>query len=144
VDSVFQQDLKTGKAIEEKVLTIIKKKYPLAVLIDGKFKDYDIFIPENNKTVEVKVDLLTGKTGNMRIELYMDGKPSALLATKADYWVFYTGNGFAWTTPKKLIECIMLNNIPSQKITGRGDTTAKVACLVPNHIFKKYVIQNIS
>jgi hypothetical protein len=49
VDSVFQQDLQTGKAIEEKVLTIIQKKYPLAVLIDGKFKDYDIFIPENNK-----------------------------------------------------------------------------------------------
>ena len=103
MDSVFQQDLKTGKAIEEKVLTIIKKKYPLAVLIDGKFKDYDIFIPENNKTVEVKVDLLTGKTGNMLIELYMYGKPSALLATKADYWVFYTGNGFAWTTPKKYV-----------------------------------------
>ena len=138
--SVVEKDLATGKAVEELVLSIIKKKYPLAVIIDGKFKDYDIFIPENGKKVEVKVDYKTHETGNMLVELQMFNKPSALLSTKADYWIFYTGKEFLWTTPARLIECIMLNNIQSQAITGRGDSQSKIACLIPNQLFKKYTI----
>jgi len=134
----FKKDLQRGRKIEEKILDICKQKYPCSVLIDGKFKDYDLFIPETNKKLEIKGDYRSCETGNIIIELMMFGKPSALLSTKADYWVIYTGEELLWTTPIKIIECITVNNINSRTLTGKGDTASKVACLIPIETFKKY------
>ena len=44
----FQTDLKVGKIYEQQVLNMIQKKYPLANIVEGYFKDWDIFIPELN------------------------------------------------------------------------------------------------
>ena len=134
----FKKDLQRGRKIEEKILNICKQKYPCSVLIDGKFKDYDLFIPETNKKLEIKGDYRSCETGNIIIELMMFGKPSALLTTKADYWVVYTGKELLWITPIKIIECITINNISSRTLTGQGDTASKVACLIPIETFKKY------
>ncbi len=134
----FKKDLQRGRDIEEKILDICRQKYPCSVLIDGKFKDYDLFIPETNKKLEIKGDYRSCETGNIIIELMMYGKPSALLTTKADFWVIYTGLELLWTTPEKIIECITVNNINSRTLTGQGDTVSKVACLIPIEIFKKY------
>ena len=134
----FNKDLQRGRKIEEKILNICKQKYPCSVLIDGKFKDYDLFIPETNKKLEIKGDYRSCETGNIIIELMMFGKPSALLTTKADYWVVYTGKELLWITPIKIIECITINNISSRTLTGQGDTASKVACLIPIETFKKY------
>ena len=134
----FKKDLQRGRKIEEKILDICKQKYPCSVLIDGKFKDYDLFIPETNKTIEIKGDYRSCETGNIIIELMMFNVPSALLTTKADYWVIFTGQELLWTTPIKIIECITINNISSRSLTGQGDTASKVACLIPIEIFKKY------
>ena len=54
----FKKDLQRGRKIEEKILDICRQKYPCSVLIDGKFKDYDLFIPETNKKLEIKGVLL--------------------------------------------------------------------------------------
>ena len=102
----FKKDLQRGREIEEKILSICREKYPSSVLINGKFKDYDLFIPETNKKLEIKGDYRSCETGNIIIELMMFGKPSALLTTKADLWVIYTGLELLWITPKKIIECI--------------------------------------
>ena len=134
----FKKDLQRGRKIEEKILDICRQKYPCSVLIDGKFKDYDLFIPETNKTIEIKGDYRSCQTGNIIIELMMFNVPSALLTTKADYWIIFTGQELLWTTPIKIIECIMVNNIASRTLTGQGDTTSKVACLIPVETFKKY------
>ena len=134
----FKKDLQRGREIEEKILSICREKYPSSVLINGKFKDYDLFIPETNKKLEIKGDYRSCETGNIIIELMMYGKPSALLTTKADFWVIYTGLELLWTTPEKIIECITVNNINSRTLTGQGDTVSKVACLIPIEIFKKY------
>ena len=139
-DKAFQKDLALGQKIEQRILSVIQKKYPCSVLIPGKFKEYDIFIPENNSKVEVKVDYKSQETGNILIELFMFGKPSALLSTKADYWVIDTGKEVLWTTPSKITECIMINNIKSQSILGEGDTQKKTACLIPINLFKKYLV----
>ena len=40
--------------------------------------------------------------------LMMFEKPSALLTTKADYWVVYTGKELLWITPIKINECIKI------------------------------------
>ena len=134
----FKKDLQRGRKIEEKILDICRQKYPCSVLIDGKFKDYDLFIPETNKKLEIKGDYRSCETGNIIIELMMFGKPSALLTTKADFWVVYTGLELLWITPIKIIECITVNNINSRTLTGQGDTASKVACLIPIETFKKY------
>jgi len=134
----FKKDLQRGRKIEEKILDICRQKYPCSVLIDGKFKDYDLFIPETNKKLEIKGDYRSCETGNIIIELMMFGKPSALLTTKADFWVVYTGLELLWITPRKIIECITVNNINSRTLTGQGDTASKVACLIPIETFKKY------
>ncbi len=139
-DRAFKKDLALGNKIEQRILAKIQKKYPSAVLIPGKFKKYDIFIPENESKVEVKVDYKSQETGNILIELFMFGKPSALLSTTADFWVIDTGKEILWTTPKKITECIMLNNIQSQEILGDGDSQKKIACLIPKKIFLKYLV----
>ena len=135
----FKKDLALGNKIEQRILAKIQKKYPSAVLIPGKFKKYDIFIPENDSKVEVKVDYKSQETGNILIELRMFNKPSGLLTTEADFWIIYTGTEYLWTEPRMILECIMINNIPSQKILGKGDEVTKDACLIPIDIFKKYL-----
>jgi hypothetical protein len=134
----FKKDLQRGRDIENLILNKVKQKYACAVLIDGKFKDYDLFIPETNKTIEIKGDYRSCQTGNILIELMMFNVPSALLTTKADYWVIFTGQEFLWTTPIKIVECITINNISSRSLTGQGDTASKIACLIPIETFKKY------
>ena len=52
----FLRDLSRGEKIEITLLEIIQKKYPKAHKIDGYFKDYDLFVPEVNKSIEVKSD----------------------------------------------------------------------------------------
>ena len=134
----FKKDVQRGRDIENLILNKVKQKYACAVLIDGKFKDYDLFIPETNKTIEIKGDYRSCQTGNILIELMMFNVPSALLTTKADYWVIFTGQELLWTTPIKIVECITINNISSRSLTGQGDTASKVACLIPIETFKKY------
>ena len=136
----FQKDLLTGQELEKKILKSIHKKYTSAVLIPGKFKPYDIFILEKDLKIEVKVDYKSQETGNIIIELYMFDKPSALLSTKANYWIIHTGVENLWIKPIKILECILLNNIKVQDILGNGDDQIKKACLIPIHIFKKYII----
>lgn len=138
----FQRDLQVGQQLEVKVLKSIQKKYPSAVLIPGKFKPYDIFIPETGDKVEVKADYKSLETNNILIELKMFNKPSALLSTEADYWVFYTGKEIMWTTPILIMECIMINNIQSIDILGEGDAELKRACLVPINLFREYLLKD--
>ena len=135
----FQRDFSVGHESEEEILEKIRDKYPTAVLVPGKFKPYDIFVPEKDLKVEVKVDLKSQETGNILIELRMFNKPSGLLTTEADFWIIYTGTEYLWTEPRMILEGIMINNIPSQKILGKGDEVTKDACLIPIDIFKKYL-----
>ena len=72
----------------------------------------------------------------------MYDEPSALLSTEADYWIICTGEEYLWTTPQRIIQCIILNNIRCQDILGDGDTQVKSACLIPIELFKDYVIDN--
>ena len=139
-NSAFKRDIALGNEIEHKILQSVRKKYPSAVLIPGKFKPYDIFIPENESKIEVKVDYKSQETRNIIIELFMFGEPSSLLSTEANFWVIDTGLEILWITPKKIFECILLNNIKSQKILGDGDANEKVACLIPYDLFKQYTL----
>ena len=136
----FARDLEAGNSVENIVLNMIKPKYPCAALINGYFPDYDIWIPEIHKSVEVKSDQKSQHTGNILIEVEMFDKPSALFHTKADYWVIFDGFDFLWTTPKKIFECIIFNKLRYAEFVGRGDTVSKKAFLIKKDLLSQYLI----
>ena len=133
----FYEDLASGKQTENNVLAIIKKKYPESYIIEGYFKDYDIYVPEKNMGIEVKRDEKSKYTGNLVVEIEFNGKPSALSTTKADYWVFYDGDNYIWITPKMLKDLTdTCGNVV--EFIGKGDTKPKKAYLMPKNLIKKF------
>ena len=133
----FHADLERGQVVEMKVVDILRKKYPSTSLVHA-YKGYDIWIPELNKSVEVKYDPMSNKTNNIVVEIEMYGKPSALLATKADFWVFYDDVRFVSIKPMRIVECIFLNGLQYKEFIGTGDTVSKKAFLVPKPLLFTY------
>ena len=134
----FYRDLHRGKQIEYRVLDIVKYKYPLAYIIDGYCKDWDIYIPEIEIGIEVKSDEKSKYTGNIEIEIEFNGKPSALSTTKAKYWVVYDGYEFKWFLVKSIKKCILENNLSPCKFIGKGDTKYKIAYLIKKTLLYNY------
>ena len=137
--SSFHTDLDRGLAIEQKVLDILQSKYPSSTLINA-YKCYDIWIPEINKSIEVKYDPMSNKTGNYVVEIEMSGKLSALMTTTASYWVFYDDNKFLWLRPMDIINCIFQNKLTYVTFNGSGDYNSKKAFLIKKELLFKYAI----
>lgn len=127
----FKESLQEGKITENYVLNSIKKKYPKAYIVDGYCKEHDIVIPELDQTIEVKQDQKSNYTGNYVVEVFMFGKPSGLLTSTANYWVFSDGEKLTWTTREIIKDKILLENYKLITFTGKGDTEPKKAYLVP-------------
>jgi hypothetical protein len=136
----FAESLVSGKESERLVLNIIKNRgYPQAYIKEGYHKEYDIMIPETNKTVEVKKDFKSQYTGNIVVEISMNNKRSALSTTTADWWVFHTSeNELIWITPKNIKEMIYTERFEPVEFTGKGDTASKIAYLIPKGYFSIY------
>ena len=137
-NQTFERDLKRGEEIEEKILSIIRIKYPEAYRVKGYFKDYDIYVPEISKSVEVKSDEQSKHTGNILIEVEFDGKPSALSTSKADFWVWWDGVEFAWFTMEGIWECVYQVGAKTRTFIGKGDTKEKRAYLIQKNELYKY------
>lgn len=134
----FNRDLNRGIKVEDLVLQRIQKKYPKAYRIEGYCKEYDLWIPEVEKGIEVKYDPMSNQTGNIVVEIEMFGKPSALMATKADHWIFYDDNVFVSITPSEIKNCIKENNLRTVKFTGTGDQHPKIAYLIKKDLLFSY------
>jgi hypothetical protein len=132
----FHEDLERGLDIERRVLDIVKKKYPSASLID-KFKGYDIWIPELHKSVEVKYDPMSNETGNIVVEIEMNGKLSALSTTTADFWIFHDDKVFVIMKPMSIVNCIFQNKLQYVEFVGQGDKSKKKAFLIPKDLLFK-------
>ena len=130
----FKEDLEAGKKIEEYILKRIQKKYPQAKIMEGYFKEYDIIIPEINKTIEVKSDVKSLHTGNFVVEVEFDGKPSALSTTTADWWVFYDSVCEIWIKPWLIKHAV--KDLELREFVGKGDTKSKKAYLCPKDYIK--------
>jgi len=127
----FQESLTSGQKSENLVLDIIKKKYPEAFLKEGYHKEYDIMIPEINKTVEVKKDFKSQYTGNVVIEVEMNNRPSGLETSTADWWVFHLNDiELVWIKLKRLKELVKSEDYNLVEFIGKGDTISKLAYLV--------------
>jgi len=137
VSNTFQQDLSRGLVIENKLLECFRKKYPSASLVH-KYKGYDIWIPETQKSIEVKYDPMSNETGNLVVEIEMFDKPSALITTEASYWVFYDDIKCLIIKPMDIVNCIFINKLTYKEFIGTGDTVSKKAFLIPKDILCSY------
>lgn len=135
--NTFEFDLAKGLAIEKQLIDFLIKKYPSITVVD-KYKGYDIWIPELHKSIEVKSDLKSNETGNILVEIEMYDKPSGLMATTADWWVFYDGNNFVAITPIKIIQCIFDLKLTYREFIGNGDTKPKKAFLIKKDELFRY------
>lgn len=133
----FYADLASGLHVEKLVLDALQRKYPCATMINAH-KGYDIWVPETHKGIEVKHDPMSNQTGNFVIEVEFNAKPSALLTTTADYWIIYDDRVFAWFKPRRIFECIILNEVPLREFIGDGDSVAKRAYLVKKELLFMY------
>lgn len=85
MSTAFVRDLRKGRKFEEWVLAWTRRKYPSAVLMEGKFKEYDI--NAGDVTIECKYDRKSRFTKNIAIEFWDRGKPSGIDTTTATHWV---------------------------------------------------------
>ena len=135
--NAFQKDLSRGIEVELMALAIIQKKYPCATLVNA-YKGYDIWIPELHKSVEVKYDPMSNETGNIVVEIEMNGKLSALSTSTADFWLFYDDHVFVMMNKMDIINCIFQNRLQYVEFVGNGDTVSKKAFLVKKSILFSY------
>tara|TARA_R110000803_G_scaffold61969_3_gene122096 strand:- start:3361 stop:3822 length:462 start_codon:yes stop_codon:yes gene_type:complete len=127
----FEKALEIGKRIEGIVLSRVRESDPFAIIIEGKFKQFDIYSPSTNTRIEVKSDIQSQHTHNFLVEVYMYGKPSALLSTEADIWCFFDNLNLIWVKPGKIKDLILEKGYPQRVITGKGDSKPKRCYLIP-------------
>jgi len=133
----FHDDLAKGLEIEKRVLDIYRRDCPCATIVNA-YKGYDIWLPEENYGIEVKYDPKSVDTGNIVVEIEMNGKPSGLMTSTARYWVFYDDDMFMQISTRNIIKCIFINKLTFIEFTGPGDTSPKKAFLIPKNILYKY------
>ena len=128
----FNESLSSGKQSENIILKMVQNKYPKAYIKEGYHKEYDIMIPEINKTIEVKKDFKSQYTGNVVIEMEMNNRPSGLQTTTADWWVFHLDETeIVWITLERLKEMVEFEGYNLVEFIGEGDEISKQAYLVP-------------
>ena len=128
----FNDSLLSGKQSENIILKMVQNKYPKAYIKEGYHKEYDIMIPEINKTIEVKKDFKSQYTGNVVIEMEMNNRPSGLQTTTADWWVFHLDETeIVWITLERLKEMVEFEDYNLVEFIGDGDEISKQAYLVP-------------
>ena len=135
----FEESLISGHESEKIVLNTIKKKYPKAYIVEGYNKEYDIMLPEIDETVEVKKDFKSKYTGNVVVEIEMINRPSGLMTTSADWWVFHINEEeLIWMTPETIKEMIEEESFDPVEFIGKGDSISKIAYLIPKMHFYLY------
>ena len=97
----------------------------------GKNEFYDIIADYELQSVlfEVKYDQMVGRTGNLALEFWNPklNKPSGIMVTLADFWVFCFGNPLeVWICEVEGLKVFMENNKPSRTIDVGGDKNASL------------------
>ena len=142
--NTFKEDLDDGHNAEQDVLKLLQTQYPSAVIIPGYCKEMDIYVPEKHKRYEVKKDFKSKYTGNLVVEIGMYGKPSALMTSQADTWVFVTPNQYGFIERERVKDCIIENNLEYKTFVGNGDTAAKNAYLIKQELLFKYAYKIVN
>lgn len=142
--SEFKTSLDIGKIRELMLVDFFHAQGHKPIPIPGKFTGFDFFLANTKEGYEVKQDWKAHYSGNLVVEVEMYGKPSGLMGTTADWWIFDTKTEFIFITPRKLKDLIVSLNPPLRIFTGKGDTQPKKAYLIPVETIKKYASRTLS
>lgn len=138
----FLNDLKFGKKYENELLKYLY--YDSYETIDGIFKDYDLKININQKSItyEVKADRITYKTNNIAIEYECSKKKSGISTTKADFYAYFiikpNDNYDLYIIPTKDIKTFIKEN-KFIKIVNGGDNYKSKMYLFSIDLFKNFI-----
>ena len=108
--------------------------------VEGAFKQFDFYIPDIDSKVELKTDRKSNYTGNFVVETWHYGKPSGIITSTADFWVFYDGSYYYWIDPEQIKDMILTSGMDQSRFIGKGDTVEKRAYLMP----KEWIISKSS
>ena len=133
----FKEDLDRGVTVEDDLLRRLRHAFPSARRAEGVHPEFDIEIPELQKTIEVKYDPMSQKTGNVVIE-YFHNKPSAFSVSVADYWLIDTGDAELWFSRWGILECILSEGVEPVRIHGPQDRHPKWVFLIPLVLLRRY------
>ena len=139
----FDKSLDIGKIRELMLVDFFRAQGHKPIPIPGKFTGFDFFLANTKEGYEVKQDWKAHYSGNLVVEIEMYGKPSGLMGTTADWWIFDTKTEFIFITPRKLKDLIVEKNPPLRIFTGKGDTQPKKAYLIPVETIKKYSSRDV-
>ncbi len=134
----FHEDLAKGKEAEYKALKAIQKKYPKALIIEGEFKEFDIFVPEIRRAIEVKCDIKAAETGNVFVEIKFGRHYSGLITTTADLWLFYLHEGVYWIKPEHLKILILKYGLHQVHHSPDGSNGEGIGYLVKKTMLNEY------
>jgi hypothetical protein len=140
----FKNDLKFGKKYEMELLKYLD--YDIYKTKDGLFKDYDLKININQKSItyEVKADRLTYITNNIAIEYECSKKDSGISTTKSDFYAYFI------IKPNDdydlyIIPTIEIKNLIKLKqykrVVNGGDNYNSKMYLFNISLFKNYIIK---
>jgi len=139
----FDTSLDIGKQREDQLIAFFQSLGHKPIAIPGKFTGFDFFLANTKEAYEVKQDWKAHYSGNLVVEVEMYGKPSGLMGTTADWWIFDTKTEFIFITPRKLKDLIVSLNPLLRSFTGKGDTQPKKAYLIPVETIKKYSSRDV-
>ena len=129
----FKTDLEYGKDAEYLILKRIQNKYPLAFMIEGRFKAFDLFVPEIEEGVEIKSDRQAEQTGNIFIEIECNSEYSGIQATKAGWYVYQTKSRMFWVKTDVIKQYLIskAKELPMFCNTPKGESSAVRGYLIP-------------
>lgn len=134
----FEEDLKAGEESECELMDLARQKGLTPVKVKGNFKYYDFFIAETKTAYEVKRDWESENSGNVVVEVEMYNKPSGLITTRADLWVFDLPDCYITITPDSIRNSILLHGIKLVRFIAKGDTEPKRAYLVKRELIERF------
>lgn len=139
----FDTSLNIGKLREAELIAFFQSLGHKPIAIPGKFTGFDFFLANTKEGYEVKQDWKAHYSGNLVVEIEMYGKPSGLMGTTADWWIFDTKSEFIFIMPKRLKDLIVEQNPPLRSFIGKGDNQLKKAYLIPVESVKKYATKTL-
>lgn len=118
-------------------------KYDLEVGQEGERMVGELF---KNKKLEVKRDSWVGRTGNIAIEFKSRNKPSGIMTTQADYWVFIFSKEYQ-DKVMLIVETQRLKEVTREyaikgNIKEMGDDNTSMAVLIPIKEISNFAIHD--
>ena len=142
----FIDCLTQGKKYEQETLKYLD--YDEVQVSEGKVKEWDILITKNNQKqyIEVKSELLAGKTGNICIEYECNNQPSGIRATIAEYYfcyVLYENKPYeVYKIPVKILKQMITDKKYNRDCKG-GDGFRARMYLFRKDLFSEYKLSNL-